>query len=245
MAGQFLDLFWYFLILCTPCLIPAAIFYARQRVPEEQRFPLWLYVVTLLICSYVAYCIGTRLGVAYACQEPAGNLCGLAGFFVAGPLGSFVTVTVLAWLMTSFPLQMKRILPVALVLSVAGGAYHFRYEFFGQWLIKDLDGLLMYQLQSADVEALQRLAPMMEARFRDLHLLKDVCLDSELTNDQAVISRDQGIKLGTLPTRTIKFRVVPPSTLNDAITSFNEIRNQLGVPKTFESGFGKAQSYCH
>jgi hypothetical protein len=245
MARNFLELFWYFLILCTPCLIPAAIFYARHRGPNEQRFPLWLYVVTLLICSYVAYCVATGLGVEYACRKPAGNLCGLAGVFVAGPLGGFVTVTVLAWLMTSFPLQMKRIVPVALVLSVAGGAYHFRYEFFGHWLIKDLDGLGMYRLQSADVDALQRYAPMMEAKLRDLSMLKDVCLDSELTSDQAIIARDPAPKIGVLPTRSIKFRVVPPSTLNDAIAVIGAKRVELGIPKTFESNFSLVQSHCH
>src|ERR1700760_298149 len=136
-----MDLFWYSLILCTPCLIPAAIFYARHQVPKEERFPLWLYAITLFIASYLAYCIGTGLGFIFACLSSAGNLCGLAGFLVAGPLSSLVTVTVLAWVMTSFPRPMKRILPVALVLFFASGAYYFRYEFFGQWLVRDLGGL--------------------------------------------------------------------------------------------------------
>lgn len=245
MAGKFLELFWYFLVLCTPCLIPAAIFYARHRRPKEQRFPLWLYVVTLLICSYLAFCVATGLGVEYACRKPAGNLCGLAGVFIAGPLGAFVTVSFLAWLMTSFPLQMKRIVPAALILSVAGGAYHFRYEIFGQRLIKDLDGLLVYRLQSADIDALQRYAPMMEAQLRDQPTLKDVCLDSELTNDQTTIVRDSKPAIGILPTRSIKFRMVTPSTMNDAIKTVEAARARLGISKTFEGSFAKAQSECH
>ena len=155
------------------------------------------------------------------------------------PLATF-TVPVGPWV-----LLMKRIVPAALVLSVAGGAYHFRYEFFGHWLIKDLDGLRMYRLQSADVDALQRYAPMMEAKLRDLSMLKDVCLDSELTSDQATIARDPAPKIGVLPTRSIKFRVVPPSTLNDAIVVIGAKRVELGIPKTFESSFSLAQSYCH
>ena len=240
-------MYWFIPMLCIPSILPASVFYLTHwsRRAKEDRFPLALYIILQIIFSLAACVAGFAGGVMYGCFPPAaGNLCGLAGLPV-GALASFVVASALGWLTTSFPLQMKRIVPVALVLAVAGGAYHFRYEFFGRWLVKDLGGLLAYRLQSADVEALQRYAPMMEAKLRDVRILKAVCLDSELTNDQAVVSRDQGMKFGALPTRTIKFMVVPPSTLNDAITSFTEIRNQLGVPKTFESGFGKAQSYCH
>jgi hypothetical protein len=244
---KILYFFLYFLVLGTPCLIPAAIFYARHvgRTPEGQRFPLSLYVIALLVCAFVAFCVATGVGIESACLEPAGNLCGLYGVFITGPLSALVTVTLLAWLMTLFPGQMKRIVPVALVLAAAGSAYHLGYEFFGRRAIKDLDGLLMYRLQSDDVDALQRYAPMMETRLRGLRILRDVCLDSELTNDQATIVRDAKPTISMVPTRTIKFRIVPPSQFNDAITAVAAERAQLAIPDRFETSFAKAQFECH
>jgi hypothetical protein len=235
------------LAFCAPCVIPAGIIYIRHRsrTPEGQRFPLWLYAIALLVCAWFALWVGIEQGSWFAFEKPAGSFGWLFGAFLAGPLTALFAVSLAAWSMTFSPREMKRIAPVALVLGLAGGAYHFRYEFFGQWLIKDLDGLLMYRLQSADVDALQRYAPMTEAQLRDLPILKDVCLDSELTSDQAIIARDPRPKVGMLPTRSIKFRVVPPSTLDDVIKVIAAKRVQLGIPKTFESGFGKAQSYCH
>jgi hypothetical protein len=235
------------LMLCAPSILPAAIFYLRHynRTPEGKRFPFALYVTALSICAFATFWAGTGLGIEFARRKPAGNLCGLYGVFVTGPLGSLIVVTVAAWLMTLFPRQMKRIVPVALVLGLAGGAYHFRYEFFGHLLIKDLDGLLVYRLQSADVDALQRFAPTMEAQLRDLPILKDVCLDSELTSDQAIIAVDPKPTVGILPTRSITFSMVPPSKLDDAIKAIAAVKARLAIPNTFENSFGKAQSECH
>jgi hypothetical protein len=47
-----------------------------------------------------AFIFGLSYGIDLACvQYPSGNLCGLFGFFVAGPLASSLTVTLVSFLM--------------------------------------------------------------------------------------------------------------------------------------------------
>jgi hypothetical protein len=55
-------------ILCAPGIVPAVIFYKRhcKETPHVQnRFPLGLYVVALLICAFVAFWGGHRVGSAF------------------------------------------------------------------------------------------------------------------------------------------------------------------------------------
>src|SRR4051812_22709931 len=105
----------WFVILCAPGILPALIFYSRHcaRTPQwENRFPLGLYVVVLLICAFMAFWAGIAWGVDFACSRPSpGNLCGLWGVFIVGPLSSIITVTIVSLLVTYFPLRMKRIAP--------------------------------------------------------------------------------------------------------------------------------------
>lgn len=237
-----------FAVLCAPCIIPAAIFYARHRnrTPEGRHFPLWLYVIALLVGAFAAFSAGTGLGIESACQKPAGNLCGLTGVFVAGPLSALFTVTIAAWLMTLFPLQMKRLVPVVLVVGLTAGGYHYRDLFFSGQMAQSLNSPLVYRLQSADVDALQRYAPMMEAQMRKLPILKDVCLDPETKKDQAVILTDpKKPTVGVLPTRSITFTIVPPSKLDDATRAISDVRVRLAIPDTFGSSFAKAASDGH
>ena len=106
--------FW-IVMLCAPGVVPAVIFYRRhckERPRGENHFPLGLYVVALLICAFVAFWGGTGWGVSFACSGPSsGNLCGLLPFIVVGPVSSIIAVSVLSWLITFFPLQMKRSCP--------------------------------------------------------------------------------------------------------------------------------------
>jgi hypothetical protein len=170
----------------------------------------------------------------------------LAGFFVAGPLSALFAVSVAAWLMTLFPRQMKRIVPVALILIATIGGYQYRYFFFRNLMAQPLNRPLIYRLQSADVDDLQRYAPMMEAQLRNISILKDVCLDPELRNDQALISADpKKPVVGVLPTRALIFRIVPPSKLDDAIRAINDARSRLAIPATVSTSWGKAESDCH
>ena len=125
------------IILGAPGIIPAAFFYNRhcnRTLQGEPRFPLALYVIALLTFAFVAFWTGTGLGVSYACSRPSwGNLCGLLGIFVVGPLSSFITVSVASWLMTRFPLQMKRIAPIAVILVLVAVA-----EPFGNFFLRDV-----------------------------------------------------------------------------------------------------------
>lgn len=93
-----------FVVLCVPACLPAAFFYARhckRTTRGENRFPLALYIVLLLICAFVAFWAGVVGGISYACSGPsAGNLCGLLGPFIIGPLSAFFAVTALSWLLT-------------------------------------------------------------------------------------------------------------------------------------------------
>ena len=113
-------------VLCAPGVVPAVIFYKRhckETPPGQNRFPPSLYVVALLICAYVAFWGGTEWGVRFACSGPSsGNLCGLLGFIVVGPLSSIIAVSALSWLITYFPLQMKRLMFAGVLLFfLAGG----------------------------------------------------------------------------------------------------------------------------
>ena len=105
MAALF-AIFW-LAILATPAIFPAIIFYERhckKRPRVEDRLPLGCYVTALLICAFVAYIGGIGWGVHSACTGPSpGNLCGLVGFIIVGPLCSIIAVSVLSWLITYFP----------------------------------------------------------------------------------------------------------------------------------------------
>jgi hypothetical protein len=106
MSAELIGKFWV-AMLCAPGVVPAVIFYRRhckERPRGENRFPLGLYVVALLICAYVAFWGGTEWGVRFACSGPSsGNLCGVLGFIVVGPLSSIIAVSVLSWLIGLHP----------------------------------------------------------------------------------------------------------------------------------------------
>jgi len=116
-------------IFCAPGIVPAVIFYSRhcKNTPRgENRFPLGLYVIALLICAFVAFWAGTAWGVRFACSGPSsGNLCGLLGFIVVGPLSSIITVSVVSWLITYFPLQTKRFVLTGVFLFLLAEVFPF------------------------------------------------------------------------------------------------------------------------
>ena len=67
----------------------AVLFYARHRnrVGPERRIPVLPYVLALLVSAGVAGFFGTIWGAQWACSMPkTGNLCGLVGVFVVGPI---------------------------------------------------------------------------------------------------------------------------------------------------------------
>ena len=55
-------------LLCAPGVVPAVIFYWRhckERPRREDHFPLGLYVVALLICAFMAFWGGHRVGSGF------------------------------------------------------------------------------------------------------------------------------------------------------------------------------------
>jgi hypothetical protein len=230
------------LALCAPGIVPAAYLYARHcnRTPRgENRFPLVLYVVVLLLCAFVAFWAGFGWSVAYACRGPSpGNLCGLLGF-VVGPLSSLITVTVVSWLMTHYSLQMKRIAPVAIILVLLGGYYYVDQRGASLHKAGQSSDVIRYSLQSDSVDDLRRYAPVIEAQLRELVVVTDVSLDSQLKSEQAVVGVDPqkpGVPIvKQLPTMTITFSLAPNVTLRGAIAQIREMETRLALPTTIKT----------
>ena len=74
----------------------AVLFYVRHRrlYPNpEKRISVLAYVLALLVCAVIGYLIGLQYGIGWACSSTwGGNLCGLAGFFVVGPLAAALAI---------------------------------------------------------------------------------------------------------------------------------------------------------
>ncbi|HVB15190.1 MAG TPA: hypothetical protein VNF04_01525 [Stellaceae bacterium] len=68
-------------------IIAAVVFYARHsdRIEPRRRVPIIAYILALIVCGGIAGYGGVFFGIAVACPE-SGNLCGLFGFFVTGPI---------------------------------------------------------------------------------------------------------------------------------------------------------------
>jgi len=238
--------FW-MVMLCAPGVVPAVIFYRRhckERPGGENRFPLGLYVVALLICAFVAFWVGTGWGVSFACSGPSsGNLCGLLPFLVVGPLSSIIAVSVLSWLITYFPpLQMKRLVLTGVVLFLLAGGYYFRSFFFDIVMHRNL---YQYTLQSDNLDDLQRFAPVIETQMRELPVLKDVSLNSHIKSHQATVDVDSqratasGVK--ELATMTISFSLAPRVALADAIAQIHDMEIRLALPATITTSLAKAE----
>ena len=92
---------WTLALIVAPLLaiISAVSFYAhhcRERPNPERRVPALAYAFVLLVCAIIAYFFGMTLGAA-------GNLCGLAGVFLIGPLASTLATILVASLITLLP----------------------------------------------------------------------------------------------------------------------------------------------
>src|SRR5262249_673295 len=152
-------------------------------------FPLSLYVIALLICAFVAFWAGTAWGVRFACSGPSsGNLCGLLGFVVVGPLSSIITVSVVSWLITYFPLQTNHFVLTRVFLFLLGGGYYFSSFLVGTLMHQGL--VYQYRLQSGNLDDLRRYAPVIEAKMHELPILKDVSVDTQLNSDRAIVDID-------------------------------------------------------
>jgi len=90
------------LMLAFPLWPPLAIglaifFYVKHfnRVGMDSM-PLGLYVVAVLVSSGVAWALGVFYGAKWACSTPGtGNLCGLVGVLVSGPITGTLAIVAL------------------------------------------------------------------------------------------------------------------------------------------------------
>jgi len=91
----FVELMILGLISPIVAIVAATILYARhrKRVEPERRVPMIGYVFAIIICGAIWGYFGLFFGVERACSVPkAGNLCGLWGFFVTGPIAFALAV---------------------------------------------------------------------------------------------------------------------------------------------------------
>jgi hypothetical protein len=103
--------FVWLLAFLSPLLavVGATVFYGRycrERPEADRRLTGLAYALMLLACAVVAYPVGVQLGINWACPSK-GNLCGLAGFFVVGPLASAVAILVVGSLLTGALLKTR------------------------------------------------------------------------------------------------------------------------------------------
>jgi hypothetical protein len=76
-------------------IVSAAVFYIRHRnrVEPGRRLPLIVYLLALVVCGGAAAFGGMTFGAQWACARPdGGNLCGLVGVFVTGPIAGTMAV---------------------------------------------------------------------------------------------------------------------------------------------------------
>jgi hypothetical protein len=101
----------YFLLVGVIALVSPVVasacavgFYARHcnAFPNaEDRISLLAYVLVLLVCACIAFFFGLEYGIRWACSSPSGgNLCGLAGFFMSGPIAAALAIFFAAAAMT-------------------------------------------------------------------------------------------------------------------------------------------------
>jgi hypothetical protein len=67
----------------------------RERIEAERRIPVVAYVFALIVTAVPAGFFGMLGGNVLACPK-AGNLCGLYGVFVTGPLSFSLAIAALA-----------------------------------------------------------------------------------------------------------------------------------------------------
>ena len=91
-----------FLGLISPlvALLSAVLFYNRHRdrVEPERRVRGIAYVLAVIIGGVISGYFGVIFGIQLACNSPtSGNLCGLWGFFVTGPLLMALAIFLTGW----------------------------------------------------------------------------------------------------------------------------------------------------
>jgi hypothetical protein len=98
----------YFLCLLSPG--PAIGFAAwsylqhcKDRPDPQRRIPGLAYALVVLVFAIGGFFFGMIRGIDWACSEPAGNLCGLTGVFVSGPLAAALAISFIGGLILLLP----------------------------------------------------------------------------------------------------------------------------------------------
>lgn len=67
--------------------LPIYIYFKRGKAPDQAERPsLVIYVSSIGVAAVVGYAVGVSVGIGVGCSQGGGNLCGLVGFFLFGPL---------------------------------------------------------------------------------------------------------------------------------------------------------------
>jgi len=92
------------LVILLLVVVPAYVSYQNKRAPESKRWhkPV-AYGCSIAGAAVVGYLIGIPVGIAVACSPGGGNLCGLAGYFLFGPIFAMAAAAVsplVLWMIT-------------------------------------------------------------------------------------------------------------------------------------------------
>lgn len=76
-----------FILMLEIVLIPAFVYVRNKEAPNRGgMFSPIVFALSIGGAAIIGYVIGVPLGIQFACSmENAGNLCGLAGYFLLGP----------------------------------------------------------------------------------------------------------------------------------------------------------------
>jgi hypothetical protein len=96
---------WYIAFLSPLfALVGASVLYRQHCLARpNHRIPALVYATIILICAAVGYFFGMIFGIDFACSPPAGNLCGLTGVFIIGPLVSAGAILLIGSLILLLP----------------------------------------------------------------------------------------------------------------------------------------------
>jgi CDP-diglyceride synthetase len=97
---------WYLAYWSPVLALVGAIFLYQQhcKARPTHRIPALVYAAIILVCAVVAYLAGMILGNEFLCSSPSsGNLCGLIGIFIIGPLVSAFSILLVGSLILLLP----------------------------------------------------------------------------------------------------------------------------------------------
>ena len=67
--------------------LPVYIFFSRGKATGQAERPsLFAYASSIGVGAILGYGVGVSVGIGVGCSQGGGNLCGLVGFFIFGPL---------------------------------------------------------------------------------------------------------------------------------------------------------------